>query len=135
MNIALTQNFDLKWKYEMLETIDLDIYQEALDLSAKDVLNRVETFLDDVETQKQRDLEEFDAIRTGAIDDIWNAEYGCIGGSLTPASSSSMQSRCSEVSEDDYSDREEGSIESSRPYCLVNSRKDSIISWLSALKP
>ena len=66
MNIALTQNFDLKWKYEMLDTIDLDIYQEVLDdVSARDVLNRVETFLDDVETQKQRDLEEFDAIRSG----------------------------------------------------------------------
>ena len=66
MNIALTQNFDLKWKYEMLDTIDLDIYQEVLDdVSARDVLNRVETFLDDVETQKARDLEEFDAIRSG----------------------------------------------------------------------
>ena len=66
MNIALTQNFDLKWKYEMLDTIDLDIYQEVLDdVSARDVLNRVETFLDDVETQKRRDLEEFDAIRSG----------------------------------------------------------------------
>ena len=73
MNIALTQNFDLKWKYEMLDTIDLDIYQEVLDdVSARDVLNRVETFLDDVETQKQRDLEEFDAIRLGVTNLVFS---------------------------------------------------------------
>ena len=87
MNIAMTTNFDLRWKYEMLETLDLDLYggTEEYDISAKDVLNRVETFLDDVELQKERDREEFDAIRSGAIDDIWNAEFG-LGSTYTESS-------------------------------------------------
>merc|ERR1712087_1020543 len=86
----MTKNFDLQWKYDMLETLDLDLYgDDEYDVTSQEVLNRVENFLDDIELQKERDRETFDAIRSGAIDEIFAAEYGDFV--LTETSTSASQ--------------------------------------------
>lgn len=76
-SIVKLSNFNTRAKYDMLETLDLEMYDdEEYDSNSKDVLSRVENFLEDVEMQKEKDKEKFDAIRSGAIDEIFAAEYG-----------------------------------------------------------
>ena len=76
-SIVKLSNFNTRAKYDMLETLDLEMYgDDEYDSNSKDVLSRVENFLEDVEMQKEKDKEEFDAIRSGAIDEIFAAEYG-----------------------------------------------------------
>ena len=75
-NIAYAKKLDLRTKYELCETLDLDfIVEDSQDISAQEVLDRVEHFLDDIELQKERDREEFEAMRAGAIDAILAAEF------------------------------------------------------------
>lgn len=73
-NIALTTHLELKDKYEFLETIDLELMTSEDDLTAEDVMKKVENFLDDIEAQKKKDEEQFELLRAGAIDDIF-AEF------------------------------------------------------------
>ena len=76
-NIAMAKHMDLKSKHELLDTLDLDLFAgEEYEVSAQDVLNRVESFLDDIEEQKKKDVEQFDQLRAGAIDEIFAAEFG-----------------------------------------------------------
>ena len=76
-SIVKLSNFNTRAKYDMLETLDLEMYaDEDYESNSKDVLSRVENFLEDVEIQKEKDQEKFDAIRSGAIDEIFAAEYG-----------------------------------------------------------
>ena len=76
-SIVKLGNFNTRAKYDMLETLELEMYaDEENESNSKDVLSRVENFLEDVEMQKEKDREEFDAIRSGAIDEIFAAEYG-----------------------------------------------------------
>ena len=75
-NIALAKKLDLRSKYELCETLDLDFtVEDSQDVSSQEVLDRVEHFLDDIELQKERDKEEFESIRMGAIDAIFAAEF------------------------------------------------------------
>jgi hypothetical protein len=75
-NIAFAKNLDLRNKYELCETLDLDFtVEDSQDISSQEVLDRVEHFLDDIELQKERDKEEFESIRAGAIDAIFAAEF------------------------------------------------------------
>lgn len=73
-NIALTTHLELKDKYEFLETIDLELITSEDDLTSEDVMQKVESFLDDIEAQKKKDEEQFELLRAGAIDDIF-AEF------------------------------------------------------------
>ena len=75
-NIALTQHLDLRAKYEFLETLDLDLLAgDDYELTSEDVLQKVESFLDNVEEQKKKDQEQFDLLRTGAINEIFAEEF------------------------------------------------------------
>ena len=75
-NIALAKNLDLRAKYELCETLDLDFaVEDSEDITSQEILSRVEHFLDDIELQKERDKEEFESIRMGAIDAIFAAEF------------------------------------------------------------
>ncbi len=71
-NIALTKHLDLRAKYEFLETLDLDLVTgEDYEFTSEDVLQKVEDFLDHMEHQKRKDQEQFDLLRTGAINEIY----------------------------------------------------------------
>ena len=75
-NIALTKHLDLRAKYEFLETLDLDLLAgDDYELTSEDVLQKVESFLDNVEEQKKKDQEQFDLLRTGAINEIFAEEF------------------------------------------------------------
>jgi len=72
----LAKNLDLRAKYELCETLDLDFaIEDSEDITSQEILSRVEHFLDDIEVQKERDKEEFESIRMGAIDAIFAAEF------------------------------------------------------------
>ena len=74
--IAGTKHFDLKAKYDFLETLDLDLITGAeYDITVEDALQKVENFLDDIEEQKKKDQEQFDLIRDGMIEEIFAAEF------------------------------------------------------------
>ena len=105
-NIALTKHLDLKSKYEFLEILDLDLVTgDEYDLTAEDVLQRVENFLDDVEEQKKRDQEQFDLLRAGAIDEVF-AEFLNIPDSEIE-SGMMTNSVISELDEDDQDDQDD----------------------------
>ena len=84
-NIASTKLFTHEAKYKLLETVDLEIYDIDYGIPAEDVMDKVDAFLMDVEKQKQLDKEKFDAMRSGAIDEILMEEFKDI---LEPGSSS-----------------------------------------------
>ena len=84
-NIASTKMFTHEAKYKLLETVDLEIYDIDYGIPAEDVMDKVDAFLMDVEKQKQLDKEKFDAMRSGAIDEILMEEFKDI---LDPGSSS-----------------------------------------------
>jgi len=44
-------------------------------LTSQEIIDKVESFLDHIEMQKERDREEFEAIRAGVIDEILAAEF------------------------------------------------------------
>ena len=73
--IATTKTFNFEAKYELLGTLDLETWDIDCDIPSGDVMQKVDAFLVDVESQKQRDKERFDAMRNGAIDDIFNEEF------------------------------------------------------------
>ena len=74
--IATTKSFSYEDKFEMLDTVDLETWNiEYDDIPSSDVIDKVDAFLVDVEQQKARDNEKFDAMRSGAIDDIFNEEF------------------------------------------------------------
>ena len=73
--IATTKTFTFEAKYEMLDTLDLETWDIDCDIPAGDVMDKVDAFLIDVESQKQRDKERFESMRTGAIDEIFNEEF------------------------------------------------------------
>jgi len=74
-NIASTRMFSYEAKYELLETIDLETWDIDYDIPAGDVMDKVDAFLQDVELQKARDEEKFEAMRNGAIDEIFMEEF------------------------------------------------------------
>ena len=74
-NIASTKMFSHEAKYKLLETVDLEIYDIDYGIPAEDVMDKVDAFLIDVEKQKQLDREKFDAMRSGAIDEILMEEF------------------------------------------------------------
>jgi len=74
-NIASTRMFSYEAKYDLLETIDLETWDIDYDIPAGDVMDKVDAFLQDVELQKQRDNEKFEAMRNGAIDEIFMEEF------------------------------------------------------------
>jgi hypothetical protein len=103
-NIAFAKKLDLRNKYELCETLDLDFtVEDSQDVSSQEVLDRVEHFLDDIEVQKERDKEEFESIRMGAIDAIFAAEFA--NPTLEPES---VQEN---MLEDDYQDTTETEVE------------------------
>jgi len=95
MNIASTKMFTYEAKYGMLQTVDLEIYDMDYGIPAEDVMNKVDAFLVDVEKQKQMDKEKFDAMRSGAIDEILMEEFKDI---LDP-----RNSECEEMDTEDIS--------------------------------
>merc|ERR1719317_625760 len=74
-NIASTRMFSYEAKYELLETIELETWDIDYDIPAGDVMDKVDAFLQDVELQKARDEEKFEAMRNGAIDEIFMEEF------------------------------------------------------------
>ena len=74
-NIASTKMFTYEAKYGLLQTVDLEIYDIDFGIPAEDVMDKVDAFLIDVEKQKQLDKEKFDAMRSGAIDEILMEEF------------------------------------------------------------
>ena len=74
-NIASTKMFTYEAKYGLLETVDLEIHDMDYGIPAEDVMDKVDAFLIDVERQKQLDKEKFEAMRSGAIDDILMEEF------------------------------------------------------------
>jgi len=74
-NIASTRMFTYEAKYELLETIELETWDIDYDIPAGDVMDKVDAFLQDVELQKARDEEKFEAMRNGAIDEIFMEEF------------------------------------------------------------
>jgi len=74
-NIASTRMFSYEAKYELLETIELETWDIDYDIPSGDVMDKVDAFLQDVELQKQKDNEKFEAMRNGAIDEIFMEEF------------------------------------------------------------
>ena len=74
--IATTKTFSYEDKFSMLDTLDLETWNIEYEIPSSDVIDKVDAFLIDVEQQKARDREKFDAMRSGAIDDIFNEEFG-----------------------------------------------------------
>ena len=97
-NIALTTHLELKDKYEFLETIDLELITSEDDLTSEDVMQKVESFLDDIEAQKKKDEEQFELLRAGAIDDIF-AEF--INGDTNSLMTTSLNSESIKEAEDE----------------------------------
>ena len=65
--VATTRMFDHEAKYQLLDTLDLEAwnvdYDEEDDMpTARNVMDKVDAFLVDIELQKQRDKERFDAM-------------------------------------------------------------------------
>ena len=50
-------------------------YGPQYDIPAGDIMDKVDAFLHDVELQKQKDAEKFEAMRSGAIDEIFMEEF------------------------------------------------------------
>ena len=73
--IATTKMFTFEAKYDLLETLELETWDIDYEIPAGDVMKKVDAFLLDVEEQKVRDKEKFDAMRSGAIDDVFNEEF------------------------------------------------------------
>ena len=81
--VATTRMFDHEAKYQLLDTLDLEAwnvdYDEEDDMpTARNVMDKVDAFLVDIELQKQRDKERFDAMRSGAIDDVLHEEFAAL---------------------------------------------------------
>ena len=75
MTIASTRMFTYEAKYELLDTMELETWDLEYDIPAGDVMDKVDAFLHDVEQQKQKDAEKFEAMRNGAIDEIFMEEF------------------------------------------------------------
>ena len=110
--IATTKMFTFEAKYELLETLDLETWDIDYEIPAGDVMDKVDAFLVDVENQKQLDKQKFDAMRLGAIDDVFNEEFADLIGNGSPSDKQSLQT-CDEM---DFVALEEDQIQSD---CLV----------------
>ena len=75
MSIASTRMFTYEAKYELLDTMELETWDLEYDIPTGDLMDKVDAFLQDVELQKQRDKEKFEAMRSGAIDEIFMEEF------------------------------------------------------------
>ena len=75
MSIASTRTFSYEAKYELLDTMELETWDLEYDIPTGDLMDKVDAFLQDVEVQKQRDAEKFEAMRSGAIDEIFMEEF------------------------------------------------------------
>jgi len=75
MTIASTRMFSYEAKYELLDTMELETWDLEYDIPTGDIMDKVDAFLQDVEVQKQRDAEKFEAMRNGAIDEIFMEEF------------------------------------------------------------
>lgn len=78
--VATTKMFDHEAKFQLLDTLDLQAWNVDYDNdedmpTARNVMDKVDAFLEDIEMQKQRDKERFNAMRSGAIDDVLNEEF------------------------------------------------------------
>ena len=75
VTIASTRMFTYEAKYELLDTMELESWDLEYDIPAGDIMDKVDAFLHDVELQKQKDAEKFEAMRSGAIDEIFMEEF------------------------------------------------------------
>ena len=95
--IGLTRSFTIEAKYEMLETLELEAWDIDSDIPSGDVIDRVDAFLIDVEEQKQKDKERFDAMRSGAIDEIFNEEFADLMNTSSISKSGSFEKSCDKM--------------------------------------
>ena len=86
VTIASTRMFTYEAKYELLDTMELETWDLEYDIPAGDVMDKVDAFLHDVELQKQKDEEKFEAMRSGAIDEIFMEEFREILSNKNPQS-------------------------------------------------
>ena len=75
MAIGSTKTFSYEAKYQLLDTMELETWDLEYDIPTGDLMDKVDAFLMDVEVQKQRDAEKFEAMRNGAIDEIFMEEF------------------------------------------------------------
>lgn len=75
LTIASTRMFTYEAKFELLDTMELETWDLEYDIPTGDLMDKVDAFLQDVEVQKQRDAEKFEAMRSGAIDEIFMEEF------------------------------------------------------------
>ena len=75
MAIGSTKTFTYEAKYQLLDTMELETWDLEYDIPTGDLMDKVDAFLIDVEVQKQRDAEKFEAMRNGAIDEIFMEEF------------------------------------------------------------
>lgn len=75
MAIGSTKTFTYEAKYQLLDTMELETWDLEYDIPTGDLMEKVDAFLIDVEVQKQRDAEKFEAMRNGAIDEIFMEEF------------------------------------------------------------
>merc|ERR1712155_130526 len=75
LTIASTRMFTYEAKFELLDTMELETWDLEYDIPTGDLMDKVDAFLQDVEVQKQRDAEKFEAMRNGAIDEIFMEEF------------------------------------------------------------
>ena len=75
MAIGSTKTFSYEAKYQLLDTMELETWDLEYDIPTGDLMDKVDAFLIDVEVQKQRDAEKFEAMRNGAIDEIFMEEF------------------------------------------------------------
>ena len=95
--IGLTRSFTYEAKYEMLETLELEAWDIDSDIPSGDIIDRVDAFLIDVEAQKQKDKERFDAMRSGAIDEIFNEEFADLMNPSSISKSRSFEKSCDKM--------------------------------------
>ena len=75
MSIASTRMFSYEDKYGLLDTMELETWDLEYDIPTGDLMDKVDAFLQDVEVQKKKDAEKFEAMRNGAIDEIFMEEF------------------------------------------------------------
>ena len=98
--IGQTKSFTFEAKYELLETLELESWDMDSDITSGDLINRVDAFLIDVEAQKEKDKERFDAMRSGAIDDVFNEEFADLMNSSSISKSRSFEGSCDKMEVD-----------------------------------
>ena len=102
-NITGTVNLDVDKKFELLQTIQLTTTRDddEEEGGAKEFLDRAESFLDDIEAQKDKDQEELQAIRDGLYEEQQQQQHQAV-----QPSEPEDQDKEEEV-EGDYEDEDE----------------------------